>query len=108
MHAQDRAGCTTLTAAMDDQSAFEGYRGHGVFTFALLDALAHGDRNGNGLIEVTELLEHIDGPVPEITDKTWHLRQIPLVAVPGLELLTGKQVVTAAPSRSCRRLSPLR
>jgi hypothetical protein len=62
---------------MDDQSALEGYRGHGVFTFALLDGLARGDRNGNGLVEVTELLEHVDGLVPEITEKTWHARQTP-------------------------------
>jgi hypothetical protein len=62
---------------LDDQPALEGYRGHGVFTYALLDALARGDRNGNGLIEVTELIEHVDGLVPEITLKTWGTRQVP-------------------------------
>jgi hypothetical protein len=41
-------GRTTLTAALENQSAIEGYRGHGVFTFAMLDALARGDLNGDG------------------------------------------------------------
>ena len=54
-----RTGRTTLTAAMDDQPAREGNRGHGVFTFALLAALARGNRNRNGLVEVTEFLEHV-------------------------------------------------
>ena len=60
-------GRTTLTAALDDQPALEGYRGHGVVTFAMLDALARGDLNGDGLISLTELIEHVDDPVPEIT-----------------------------------------
>ena len=91
-------GRTTLTAAMDDQPALEGYRGHGVFTFALLDALARGDRNGNGLVEVTELLEHVDGLVPEITDKTWHVRQIPRSQFQGSNFSLTKQVTALAPA----------
>src|SRR5262249_30260966 len=69
-------GRTTLTAALDDQPALEGYHEHGVFTFAMLDALARGDRNGDGLISLTELIEHVDGLVPEITSKVWGKRQI--------------------------------
>ena len=38
-----------------------GLRGHGVFTFAILDALARADTNSNGLIELAELIQHIDG-----------------------------------------------
>lgn len=91
-------GRTTLTAAMDDQPAREGYRGHGVFTFALLDALARGDRSGNGLIEVTELLEHVDGLVPEITDKTWHVRQIPRSLFQGSNFALTKQLPSLNPA----------
>ncbi len=91
-------GRTTLTAAMDDQSALEGYRGHGVFTFALLDGLAHGDRNGNGLVEVTELLGHVDELVPEITEKTWQMRQIPRSQFQGSDFALIKQVVALAPA----------
>ena len=91
-------GRTTLTAAMDDQSALEGYRGHGVFTFALLEALAHADSNGNGLVEVTELLEYIDTRVPEITDKTWHVRQIPRFLLQGSNFPLVSQVRSLEPA----------
>ena len=36
-------GRTVLTATTDDKPAAEGYRGHGVFTYALLTALAGAD-----------------------------------------------------------------
>jgi hypothetical protein len=48
-------GQTFLTATTDDAPALEGYRGHGIFTYALLDALDHADVNKNGLIEVLDL-----------------------------------------------------
>ena len=35
-------GRTVLSASTDDAPALEGYRGHGVFTYALLDALGRG------------------------------------------------------------------
>jgi hypothetical protein len=56
-----------LTAAAAGKPAFEGYRGHGVFTWALLDALVHGDSNGDGLIELSELAAHVQNTVPKIS-----------------------------------------
>jgi uncharacterized caspase-like protein len=38
----EATGRPVLTAAAADQVALEGYRGHGVFTYALLDALTNG------------------------------------------------------------------
>jgi hypothetical protein len=83
---------------MDHQSALEGYRGHGVFTFALLDALARGDLNGNGLIEVTELLEHVDALVPEITERTWHTRQTPRSLFQGSNFPLSNQLPALTPA----------
>jgi hypothetical protein len=40
--------------------------GHGAFTSALIDALHHGDRNGNGLIEISELAAHVQDLVPKL------------------------------------------
>ena len=37
-----------LSAAAADQLALEGYQGHRIFTYALLDALVKGDTNTNG------------------------------------------------------------
>jgi WD40 repeat protein len=91
-------GRTTLTASLDNQPALEGYRGHGVFTFAMLDALARGDRNNNGFIEVTELIQHVCDIVPEITFKTWQTRQIPQSQFQGTNFTVAKQLLSLAPA----------
>lgn len=91
-------GRTTLTAAMDDQPAREGYRGHGVFTFAILDAIAQGDTSANGLLEVTELIDHVDALVPEITEKKWRVRQVPRSLLRGSIFPLAKQVPSLSPA----------
>jgi hypothetical protein len=55
--------------AAEGKPAFEGYEGHGVFTWALLDALKNSDRNGNGSIELSELVAHVQDQVPKIATK---------------------------------------
>ena len=62
----EATGRPVLTAAAEGKPAFEGYEGHGVFTWALLDALRHGDRNGDNLIEVSELVSHVQDQVPRV------------------------------------------
>ncbi|WP_334396117.1 hypothetical protein [Bradyrhizobium sp. AZCC 2289] len=74
---------TFLTATTDDAPALEGYRGHGVFTYALLDALDHADVNKNGLIEVSELADYIDQKVPDFSFEAFKLRQIPQRSIVG-------------------------
>jgi len=55
----EATGRPVLTAAASGRAALEGYQQHGLFTWAILDALRHGDRNGNGLIEVSGLAAHV-------------------------------------------------
>jgi WD40 repeat protein len=62
----EATGRPVLTAAAEGKPAFEGYEGHGVFTWTLLDALKNGDRNGDGLIELSELVAHVQEQVPKI------------------------------------------
>jgi hypothetical protein len=67
----EATGRPVLTAAAADQEAAEGEIGatgerHGYFTWAVLDALKHGDSNGNGLIELSELVAHVQDVVPKI------------------------------------------
>jgi hypothetical protein len=56
-------------AAAAGKPAFEGFRGHGVFTWAVIDALYHGDSNGDGLIQLSELVSHVQGAVPKISEE---------------------------------------
>jgi WD40 repeat protein len=63
----EATGRPVLTAAAAGKPAFEGYRGHGVFTWAVIDALYHGDSNGDGLIELSELVDYVQSAVPKIS-----------------------------------------
>ncbi|MEC9367584.1 MAG: caspase family protein [Pseudomonadota bacterium] len=76
-------GRTILSAATDEQPALEGFKGHGVFTYALLAALQDSDGNNNKLIEITELAGHVDAQVPEISFKAFGQRQIPQMKIVG-------------------------
>jgi hypothetical protein len=63
-----------LTAAASGQFAHEGVIAgsgdrHGVFTWALLDALRNGDKNGDGVIELSELVGHVQTVVPKLAAK---------------------------------------
>ena len=63
-----------ITAAALGQSAHEGEIGaagerHGYLTWAVLDALRNGDTNGNGLIELSKLVAHVQTAVPRIAAK---------------------------------------
>ena len=62
----EATGRPVLTAAAEGSPAFEGYEGHGVFTWSLLDGLHRGDRNGNGTIELSELVAYVQDMVPKI------------------------------------------
>lgn len=63
----EATGRPVLAAAAAGKPAFEGYRGHGVFTWALLDALYHGDTNADGNIALSELVAHVQDTVPRIS-----------------------------------------
>jgi WD40 repeat protein len=63
----EATGRPVLTAAAAGKPAFEGYRGHGVFTWALIDALYHADANADGLIALSELAAHVQDTVPRIS-----------------------------------------
>ena len=62
----EATGRPVLTAASPGKHAYENYKGHGVFTYALMEALRLGDANGNGKIEVSELAAYVEKRVPEL------------------------------------------
>ncbi|UCF93038.1 MAG: caspase family protein [Desulfobacterales bacterium] len=92
-------GRATIVATADKQLAVEGYQGHGVFTYVLLQALYHadalfGDRDGyTGLFE---LAAYVNDQVPAITMNAFNYRQTPQVHIVGIDFPIG--VVKAAGS----------
>jgi WD40 repeat protein len=71
----EATGRPVLTAAAAGQYAIEGVvdaggERHGVFTWAVLEALRKGDTNSNGLIELSELVSHVQSAVPKIAAGT--------------------------------------
>jgi WD40 repeat protein len=67
----EATGRPVLTAAALGQFAYEGViarsgNRHGLFTWALLDALRNGDTNGSGSIELSELVNHVQTLVPKL------------------------------------------
>lgn len=101
-------GRTILTASTATQDAYEGYGGHGVFTFAILDALARGDTNSNGLIELAKLIQHVDGVVPAITERRWGARQFPQTNMVGSNFSLIRQVSTLAPQKGDDVVVPIK
>ena len=74
-------GRATIAASSESQVALEGYKGHGVFTYALLQAMrGSADKTGNrnGEISVNELAEYVSEKVPKITFKEWGYEQFPM------------------------------
>jgi len=79
-------GRATIVAATDAQPAMEGYEGHGVFTYAVLQGLRYADTvsgNRDGITGLFELAAYVHTRVPEITMQTFAYEQIPQVHMQG-------------------------
>jgi len=74
-------GRTILTASSGDTVALEGYRGHGLFTYNVLDALDHGDSDGNGTIDVGELAAYVYANVTALSEQVFKQRQVPQMRI---------------------------
>ena len=60
-------GRPVLSAAAESQESWEfGDLGHGLFTAAVIEALRHGDKNGDGYVSVTELASYVQDLVPKL------------------------------------------
>ena len=79
-----------------------------MFTFSLLDALARADTNGNGLVELTELIQHVDGLVPAITEKRWGAKQFPQMDAFGSNFSLARQVAALAPVQGEAIIVPIK
>jgi Caspase domain len=77
------SGRAVLAASNTDQMAMDGYRGHGAFTYALLEGLRAADSDAQGQILITRLAEYVQRSVPTLTEEKWGYRQSPLSTIQG-------------------------
>jgi WD40 repeat protein len=85
-------GRATIVAATDTQPAMEGYEGHGVFTYVVMQALQYADSisgNRDGITGLFELAAYVNVHVPEITMRTFAYEQIPQVHMQGTDFPVG-------------------
>jgi WD40 repeat protein len=76
-------GRTVLTASSADQDAAEGFRGHGLFTYNVLEALGRADTDGNGQVDVAELATYVHVQVSALSEQVYKRRQVPQVRIVG-------------------------
>ena len=82
-------GRATIVASSKDQVALEGYKGHGVFTYTILEAL-----NGKGYgidnkITIKELASYVEDVLPDRTYQKWGYEQIPQSNITGNDFPIG-------------------
>jgi WD40 repeat protein len=73
-------GRATIAAATANQQAVEGYKGYGVFTYSILQALRHADMtvgNRDGYTGLFEIAAYVNARVPEIAKKEFGFEQTP-------------------------------
>lgn len=74
---------SVIVASSSDSVALEGYRGHGVFSWVLLDALDRADYDTNGTVDVSDIAIHARKLVPEITRQVFKVEQRTMQDTPG-------------------------
>jgi WD40 repeat protein len=71
-------GRAMIVASASDQVALEGYESHGVFTFALLQALSGAaDTGQTGYVTIKSLSTYVESAVPDLTYNKWGYEQVP-------------------------------
>ncbi|MGN0729977.1 caspase family protein [Treponema sp.] len=71
-------GQAIISASSNDQSAMEGFEGHGIFTYVILEGLSgKADSNRDGYISLLELSTYVEDKVPEYSFEKWGYMQNP-------------------------------
>lgn len=77
---QRAVGSAVFSAASDTQQAIEGYRGHGLFTYAVIEGLKGGaDLNKDGYVKISELQDYVEEKVVTLSEQVFKRQQIPTI-----------------------------
>ena len=82
-------GRATIVASSKDQVALEGYNGHGVFTYTLIEALGGEGYGKDDQITIKELAAYIEDILPDRTYQKWGYEQIPQSSITGNDFPIG-------------------
>jgi uncharacterized caspase-like protein len=72
-----------IVASSNNNMALEGYQGHGVFSWVVLDAIDRADYDENEQVDVSDIATHVRRLVPAITEQQFKYRQVPMQDTPG-------------------------
>ncbi len=76
-------GRAIFSASTATTPALEGHKGHGVFTYALLESLGKADGNSNDKIELSEIAAYIKTEVKKISEQHFGVSQEPQTRIVG-------------------------
>jgi WD40 repeat protein len=80
------SGDVWLAASSDRETALEGYKRHGVFTYAVLEGLrGAADPLGDNHVSVDELADFLEDEVPELSYRAFGKRQVPMRHFSGVD-----------------------
>ncbi len=69
-----------FSASSDTQQALEGYKGHGLFTYYIVEGLkGKADMNKDGFIKITELSDYVEENVVILSEKIFKRQQTPVI-----------------------------
>ncbi|MEA3228069.1 MAG: caspase family protein, partial [Campylobacterota bacterium] len=82
-------GRAIIVASSKDQVALEGYKGHGVFTYTLVEALKGKGFGNDNKITIKELASYIEDILPDRTYEKWGYEQVPQSNISGNDFPIG-------------------
>lgn len=82
-------GRATIAASSKNQVALEGYEGHGVFSYTLLEGMNGKAADKKGEITINRLATFIEETLPDLTFKKWGYEQIPQKSLIGSDFSIG-------------------
>lgn len=76
------SGLNIFAASQSTQEAIEGYRGHGLFTYTLVEGLrGRADANGDGKVSFSELNDYVLNKVNRRSKKHFGREQVPYINI---------------------------
>jgi hypothetical protein len=89
-------GRSVLAAASDTGPALEGFQGHGVFAYSVLEGMGAADLGHTGVVQVTALASFVNQRVPEISYEKFKIRQVPQMRLTGEDFIVGRSISIVA------------